>query len=44
LPEQKTLTLPPNLYLGLLPFQIFDEGCTGDEEWIVRLTLEDGNI
>jgi hypothetical protein len=22
-PEQKTLTLPPNLYLGLLPFQIF---------------------
>jgi hypothetical protein len=22
LPEQKTLTLPPNLYLGLLPLQI----------------------
>jgi hypothetical protein len=22
LPEQKTLTLPPNLYLGLLPFRL----------------------
>jgi hypothetical protein len=46
LPEQKTLTLPPNLYLGLLPFQIFQNMTGPDGKPMLsraRMTTEQAN-